>query len=77
MEKPPVKHGFFTRDDEWLDQFCNFLRANWDTPSIPVEEILERTGLERIDLPVGRIPFYYEFMADQTYRLVWTSPKEY
>ena len=75
MEKPPNK-GFFTREDKWLDQFCDFLRANWDTPSIPVEEILQRTGLDRIDLPVGKVPFYYKFMVDQTYNLVWSTPKE-
>lgn len=74
FDKPPTYSSEFLKPHPWLDSFCSFLRENWDTPSIPISEIIEKTGLKQSELPWGyACPFWYRFEKNQTYSLVWKN----
>lgn len=72
LNKPPVHASEFLKPHPWLDEFIDFLKANWNTPEIPIIDIMRKTSLRQHELPWGyACPFWYRFTADQTYNLVW------
>ena len=73
MNKPPMYNGtavfFFPRP--WLDEFCLYVKENWNTKEVPLSQIFKKTGLTKLELPWGIVPFWYRLTKEQTYNLVW------